>query len=569
MQVELHIDTQTPISQGKMADDGSDIRFGYLCDGSKPIQYWIESGINTGDTKIWVNVELDALQTVEIYLFSGNPLVTSESTLDVFNGPNSSTDSVTVGSTNTVSDCQRGFRFSANEDILIASFGKKIPNATQRYVTMFNFTTQAIVAQTTVSAGTAGQWNYSLLANPFWIPSGQQYLLELHNATSDMYYYGTTSQIGEHLTYYDMRYCNGCSENTFPTITLTNYHYGLPDLLYYTRTHPTSEPSVDILYGQGCYVGCDPDQTPPEITAPGPVVVSTDPGTCYASAAPSRLGTPLVSDNCSEPDELIVTLSPSTVPRGTSNVTWTVTDKAGNYATAQQQVTVIDTEAPDTYVLLNPTTLYPVDQQMRPVHAYVNVVDNCKGGTTFSLLDIRSNQPDAGMEPSDLPNDIQGASIGTPDADFLLRAEQFGLGRWYTVWYQGFDGDGNTATAYAVAGVPFNGGGWGNWGGFWNTPKDGVIGDHSAIPSEMSLDQNFPNPFNPATSITYRIPQDGNVSLAVYDMYSRKVATVVNTFQNAGTYTAHFTATNLTSGTYVYVLEANGITLKRSMTLMK
>src|SRR5258705_3886136 len=71
-------------------------------------------------------------------------------------------------------------------------------------------------------------------------------MLELYQGATDGYYYQSSSQIGQHLVYYDMRYCNGCTENTFPTNVLTNYHYGLPDFWYYTKSNVTLAPTYTV-----------------------------------------------------------------------------------------------------------------------------------------------------------------------------------------------------------------------------------------------------------------------------------------------------------------------------------
>ncbi|HWA06785.1 MAG TPA: T9SS type A sorting domain-containing protein [Ignavibacteria bacterium] len=74
---------------------------------------------------------------------------------------------------------------------------------------------------------------------------------------------------------------------------------------------------------------------------------------------------------------------------------------------------------------------------------------------------------------------------------------------------------------------------------------------------QVKLSQNFPNPFNPSTVISYNVNDNANVSIKVYDMTGREVRTLVNTFQNAGTYSVNFNASNLASGIYFYVLRVN------------
>jgi hypothetical protein len=89
------------------------------------------------------------------------------------------------------------------------------------------------------------------------------------------------------------------------------------------------------------------------------------------------------------------------------------------------------------------------------------------------------------------------------------------------------------------------------------------------LPLEYALEQNYPNPFNPSTKISYSIPEDGFVKLAVYNLLGEEVATIVNTFQKADRYEVNFNASNLSSGVYVYKIEAANYTSSKKLLLMK
>ena len=93
-----------------------------------------------------------------------------------------------------------------------------------------------------------------------------------------------------------------------------------------------------------------------------------------------------------------------------------------------------------------------------------------------------------------------------------------------------------------------------------------VDGEH---PQQMRLSQNYPNPFNPTTRINYELPEAGEVTLDVFDIHGRRVATLVNAHQNPGSYTVVFDASRLASGVYVYRLSANGNVVSNRMTLIK
>ena len=91
------------------------------------------------------------------------------------------------------------------------------------------------------------------------------------------------------------------------------------------------------------------------------------------------------------------------------------------------------------------------------------------------------------------------------------------------------------------------------------------------IPSSYSLSQNYPNPFNPETVINYSLPTAGHVSLKVYDVLGREVATLVDKFQQPGNYKSQFSTYNfqLTSGVYFYRLRAGNFLSTKKLILLK
>lgn len=83
------------------------------------------------------------------------------------------------------------------------------------------------------------------------------------------------------------------------------------------------------------------------------------------------------------------------------------------------------------------------------------------------------------------------------------------------------------------------------------------------------LNQNYPNPFNPVTSISYEIPKEGLVKINVYDITGKEVATLLNEFKNAGSYSITFNGSNLASGVYFYKIETGNFTEVKRMLLVK
>lgn len=95
------------------------------------------------------------------------------------------------------------------------------------------------------------------------------------------------------------------------------------------------------------------------------------------------------------------------------------------------------------------------------------------------------------------------------------------------------------------------------------------VNDNVASVNDFKLSQNYPNPFNPSTKIEYSIAERSNVVIKVFDMLGREVSTLVNSSKEAGSYEVNFDASNLSSGLYVYTINAGTFTSSKKMVLMK
>lgn len=89
------------------------------------------------------------------------------------------------------------------------------------------------------------------------------------------------------------------------------------------------------------------------------------------------------------------------------------------------------------------------------------------------------------------------------------------------------------------------------------------------LPATYELYQNFPNPFNPSTLISYQLKEDGLVQLKIYNLIGQEITTLVNEKQQAGRYEINFNASKLPSGVYVYSLKVNDFVQTKKMTLLK
>lgn len=101
-----------------------------------------------------------------------------------------------------------------------------------------------------------------------------------------------------------------------------------------------------------------------------------------------------------------------------------------------------------------------------------------------------------------------------------------------------------------------------------NLSKVGVT-EIGGIPTKFELKGNYPNPFNPSTTIEFAVPIETEVTLAIYDVLGRTVGTLVNETKPAGTYQITFDASGLASGLYIYRMKAGDYTNSKKMLFIK
>jgi hypothetical protein len=249
-QLKLTLNTADLVQAGKLNADGSDLRFSGDKVGTISYPYWIESGVNTSSTIVWVKIpQLAALSTQKLYFLYGNPSAIALSSIpntfssiqSADNQYSKSNISVAIGaSPNTV----RGYRFSPNDDILVTQFGKCEPNGTPRWITLFDFNSTTKLEQIQVN-DVEITYCYNNLPNPRWLTKNNQYVITIQQGNTDSYYFTTSikaSDFNSYITYYDLRYDDG-DKDKFPTLAAPGRFYGFPDFNFYFKNTVTPAPT--------------------------------------------------------------------------------------------------------------------------------------------------------------------------------------------------------------------------------------------------------------------------------------------------------------------------------------
>jgi hypothetical protein len=110
------------------------------------------------------------------------------------------------------------------------------------------------------------------------------------------------------------------------------------------------------------------------------------------------------------------------------------------------------------------------------------------------------------------------------------------------------------------------------WGGdieFWHVATDVRIIDSETIPTQFELSHNYPNPFNPSTTICFRLPIASHTDLSIYNILGQQITTLVDEYLPAGEYRVTWDGQNAPSGVYLYKLRADKYTESRKMVLLK
>jgi plastocyanin len=128
-----------------------------------------------------------------------------------------------------------------------------------------------------------------------------------------------------------------------------------------------------------------------------------------------------------------------------------------------------------------------------------------------------------------------------------------------------FTSVGNSRYYCVIHGTP----GGGGMSGIIRVNSSTGIKDNVSQPDRFLVEQNYPNPFNPTTTIRYTLPQNGLVTVKVFNILGKELATVVNGVESAGFHEVQFDAANLPSGIYFYRVQDRNFTQTKKMLLLK
>jgi len=150
----------------------------------------------------------------------------------------------------------RGWRFQVNSPgVTVWELGMLAPNAEDYNVTLWDVSTQTVLASVAMAYTAPDTWQFQTLATPVALALGSQYLVQLYSTSAGYYFKSTTTgdvwQPTGTIQYLDMKFCNGCTATTFPTGTLSNYMYGVPDIGYTVGASTVPEPGTYAMLGTG------------------------------------------------------------------------------------------------------------------------------------------------------------------------------------------------------------------------------------------------------------------------------------------------------------------------------
>ena len=202
-------------------------------------------------------------------------------------------------------------------------------------------------------------------------------------------------------------------------------------------------------------------------------------------------------------------------------------------------------------------SLWPPNNKMVDI-SILGVTDPDGDDVTIEITGITNNETGS----------ADAGGVGTATAKVRAARNGKGNGRTYTISFTASDGQGGESQGTVEVSVPHDQGKNTSVAG---SPSRSIENDvvMEANPTEYTLANAYPSPFNPSTTISYELPEPTRVQLSVFDKLGREVAVLVDGEKAAGRHAVRFNAEGLTSGIYVYRIHAGTFTQTRKFTLMK
>ncbi|MDR3678316.1 MAG: DUF2341 domain-containing protein, partial [Flavipsychrobacter sp.] len=247
------VNTQALISSGKMQDSGQDIRFGTPCNGTKMFSYFIDSGINTATTLIYVRIDsLKPNSTRTIYMFYGNPDTTAASSYAALDGPytmfNNVAPSSPVFNYNFYNNYgyydQVGTYFQPNQTLIVTAIGVYSPSSSKKPMNISTIDgTPAIVLSKTVTPASY-TWSFSNLSTPLVITPLHQYAVSevLNDSFYDYFYSAIPSFVSPQVNLLGYTYDilqSGPNLPPYGGVSSTTA-FGIMDIKYYVQPNQNS-----------------------------------------------------------------------------------------------------------------------------------------------------------------------------------------------------------------------------------------------------------------------------------------------------------------------------------------
>jgi len=250
------------------------------------------------------------------------------------------------------------------------------------------------------------------------------------------------------------------------------------------------------------------------------------------------------------------------LPLGSHTIILTVADGKGGTDSDEVVAKIEDTTSPTIALSLNTTSLWPVNHKMHLVASGISASDICDPSPALSVT-VTSNEPDNGKGDGDTEPDWKVVDNGDRTFDVWMRAERSGKssGRVYTITATATDGSGNSATRVADVTVDHD--------------KGKATAKSIATAEDLDLGVgNYPNPFNPSTTIRYALPEAVPVRLTIYNIMGQPVRVLVDVFQGSGHYAVEWDGRDalgkkVAPGVYLYRLEAGQQAEVRKMVFAK